>query len=132
MERSEMREHIFRMVFSYAFNSDQEMPQQMQLYFDQLDQEPKEEDMAYIRDKAQNVILKSEEIDEMHKEHVTGWKTSRMNKVDLSILRLAVYEMKYDEDVPVGVAINEAGELAKKYSGDEGPAFINGVLARLS
>ena len=69
--------------------------------------------MAYIRDKALNVILKSEEIDEMLNEHVTGWKTSRMNKVDLSILRLAVYEMKYDEDVPVGVAINEAVELAK-------------------
>ena len=68
----------------------------------------------------------------MLNEHVTGWKTSRMNTVDLSILRLAVYEMKYDEDVPVGVAINEAVELAKKYSGDEGPAFINGVLARLS
>ena len=132
MKRTEMREHIFRMVFSYEFNSDQEMPQQMQLYFEQLDQEPKEEDMAYIRDKALNVILKSEEIDEMFNEHVTGWKTSRMNKVDLSILRLAVYEMKYDEDVPVGVAINEAVELAKKYSGDEGPAFINGVLARLS
>ena len=132
MKRTEMREHIFRMVFSYEFNSDQEMPQQMQLYFEQLDQEPKEEDMAYIRDKALNVILKSEEIDEMLNEHVTDWKTSRMNKVDLSILRLAVYEMKYDEDVPVGVAINEAVELAKKYSGDEGPAFINGVLARLS
>ena len=132
MKRTEMREHIFRMVFSYEFNSDQEMPQQMQLYFEQLDQEPKEEDMAYIRDKALNVILKSEEFDEMLNEHVTGWKTSRMNKVDLSILRLAVYEMKYDEDVPVGVAINEAVELAKKYSGDEGPAFINGVLARLS
>ena len=56
----------------------------------------------------------------MLNEHATGWKTSRMNKVDLSILRLAVYEMKYDEDVPVGVAINEAVELAKKYSGDEG------------
>lgn len=132
MKRTEMREHIFRMVFSYEFNSDQEMPQQMQLYFEQLDQEPKEEDMAYIRDKALNIILKSEEIDEMLNAHVTGWKTSRMNKVDLSILRLAVYEMKYDEDVPVGVAINEAVELAKKYSGDEGPAFINGVLARLS
>ena len=132
MKRTEMREHIFRMVFSYEFNSDQEMPQQMQLYFEQLDQEPKEEDMAYIRDKALNIILKSEEIDEMLNEHVTGCKTSCMNKVDLSILRLAVYEMKYDEDVPVGVAINEAVELAKKYSGDEGPAFINGVLARLS
>ena len=133
MKRTEMREHIFRMVFSYEFNSDQEMPQQMQLYFEQLDQEPKEEDMAYIRDKALNVILKSEEIDEMLNEHVTGWKTSRMNKVDLKYPKTCrSMRWKYDEDVPVGVAINEAVELAKKYSGDEGPAFINGVLARLS
>ncbi len=55
-----------------------------------------------------------------------------MNKVDLTILRLAVYEMKWDEDVPVGVAIDEAVELAKKYSGPDGPSFINGVLARLA
>ena len=68
----------------------------------------------------------------MLNEHVTGWKTSRMNKVDLSILRLAVYEMKYDEDVPVGVAINEAVELAKKFGGSEAPAFINGVLGKLA
>ena len=132
MKRTEMREHIFRMVFSYEFNSDQEMPQQMQLYFEQLDQEPKEEDMAYIRDKALNVILKSEEIDEMLNEHVTGWKTSRMNKVDLSILRLAVYEMKWDDEVPVGVAINEAVELAKMFSSDEAPSFINGVLGKIA
>ena len=55
-----------------------------------------------------------------------------MNKVDLSILRLAVYEMKFDDDVPVKVAINEAVELAKRFSGDEGPAFINGVLGKLA
>lgn len=60
-----------------------------------------------------------------------GWKTGRMGKVDLTLIRLAVYEMKYDEDVPVGVAINEAVELAKKYGTDESPAFINGVLAKL-
>ena len=132
MKRTEMREHIFRMVFSYEFNSDQEMPQQMQLYFEQLDQEPKEEDMAYIRDKALNIILKSEEIDEMLNEHVTGWKTSRMNKVDLSILRLAVYEMKYDEDVPVKVAINEAVELAKKFGGDDSSSFVNGILGKIA
>ena len=55
-----------------------------------------------------------------------------MNKVDLTILRLAVYEMNWDEDVPTGVAIDEAVELAKKYSGEEGPAFVNGVLAKLA
>ncbi len=53
-----------------------------------------------------------------------------MNKVDLAILRLAVYEIKWDEEVPVGVAINEAVELAKRFSGEDGPAFVNGVLAK--
>ena len=55
-----------------------------------------------------------------------------MNKVDLTILRLGVYEMKYDEEIPEKVAINEAVELAKKYGGDESPAFVNGVLAHVA
>lgn len=55
-----------------------------------------------------------------------------MNKVDLTILRLAVYEIQWDEDVPAGVAINEAVELAKKYSGEEGPSFVNGVLGKIA
>ena len=65
-------------------------------------------------------------------ETAEGWKVSRMGKVDLTILRLAVYEMKYDEDVPVKVAINEAVELSKKFSGDDSPAFINGILGKLA
>ena len=55
-----------------------------------------------------------------------------MGKVELTILRLAVYEMKYEEDIPTGVAINEAVELAKKYGTDDSPAFINGVLAKIA
>ncbi len=133
MRRSELREHIFKMVFSYEFNSDSEMPRQMQLYFEQLESgEPKEADMEYIRTKALAVILKAEELDALINENTRGWKTVRMNKVDLSILRLALYEMRWDDDVPESVAINEAVELAKKYSGDEGPSFINGVLAKLA
>ena len=54
-----------------------------------------------------------------------------MGKVELTLLRLAVYEMKYDDDIPVGVAINEAVELAKTFGGDGSPAFINGILAKL-
>lgn len=123
------------MIFGYEFNSDAEMPEQMQLYFEQLDEEdgvPTEAEVTYIRDKALNVILKTEEIDEMLNTNTKGWKTGRMNKVDLSILRLAVYEMKWDDEIPEGVAIDQAVELAKKYSGDDGPSFINGVLAKLA
>lgn len=131
MRRSELREHIFRMVFGLDFTKEEEIPEQIQLYFDQLE-DVKEEDMEYIRTKAEHIVEKQEEIDDMINTHTKGWKTTRMNKVDLSILRVAVYEMRWDDDVPVGVAIDQAVELAKKYSSDEGPSFINGVLAKLA
>ena len=60
-----------------------------------------------------------------------GWKLNRMGKVELTILRLALYEMLYDDQVPGKVAINEAVELAKKYGGAESPQFVNGILAKL-
>ena len=72
------------------------------------------------------------EIDELLNENAKGWKTARMNKVDLTILRLAVYEMKWDEDVPDGVAINEAVELAKRFGGESSSSFVNGILGKLS
>lgn len=71
------------------------------------------------------------ELDKKIDEVAEGWKTRRMGKVELSILRLAVYEMKYDEEVPEKVAINEAVELAKKFGGSDAPAFVNGILAKL-
>ena len=131
MKRTEAREHIFKMVFGLEFNTADEMPQQLEMYFDQLE-EAKEKDREYIQNKAQAVAEHIEEIDRLINEHTTGWKTTRMNKVDLTILRLAVYEMKWDDDVPVSVAINEAVELAKRFGGDESPSFINGVLARIT
>ena len=131
MKRTELREHIFKVLFGVEFNAEQEMPEQLQLYFEQLE-ETREKDLDYIRTKSSKIAEKIAEIDSLINEHTTGWKTSRMNKVDLTILRLAVYEMKWDEDVPTGVAIDEAVELAKKYSSDEGPAFINAVLGKLA
>lgn len=131
MKRTELREHIFKMVFGTAFNELEELPEQIGLYLERLES-AKEKELQYIQKKSQDVASKLLEIDAQINEHATGWKTSRMNKVDLTILRLAVYEMKWDEDVPVGVAIDEAVELAKRYSSKDGPAFINGVLAKLA
>ena len=119
------------MVFGLEFNEETEMSDQMKFYFAQLE-DAREKDLEYIQRKAEKIAQKTEEIDALINSHTKGWKTSRMNKVDLTILRLAVYEMKWDEDVPVGVAIDEAVELAKKYSGSEGPSFVNGVLAKLA
>ena len=131
MKRSESREHIFKLVFGLEFNAEEEMPQQLELYFDQLE-EAKEKDREYIQKKAQAVAEHKEEIDKLIGEHTTGWKTTRMNKVDLTILRLAVYEMKWDDNVPEGVAINEAVELAKKFGGSSSSSFVNGVLGKVA
>ena len=130
MKRTELREHIFKMLFGVEFNAGEDMPEQLELYFGQLEGAG-EKDLDYIREKVQKIASKVEEIDALINEHTTRWKTSRMNKVDLTILRLAVYEMRWDEDVPTGVSIDEAVELAKKYSSEDGPSFVNGVLAKL-
>lgn len=131
MGRSELREHIFKMIFGLEFSKNEQINEQLELYLDQL-VDVQEKDYDYMLEKAKGIAGKVAEIDQIINENTTGWKTSRMNKVDLSILRLAVYEMKWDEDVPVKVAINEAVELAKRFSGEEGPAFINGVLGKIA
>lgn len=131
MSRTELREHIFRMLFRVEFNNVEEMKEQEQFYFEELE-EATGKDQKYILNKYRAIDEKKEEIDKLLNEVTEGWKTSRMNRVDLTILRLATYEIKWDEDVPTGVAINEAVELAKKYSSDDGPAFVNGVLAKVA
>ena len=85
-----------------------------------------------IAAKYEKVAEKIAQIDEMINEKTEGWKTSRMGKVDLAILRLAVYEIVFDDTIPNPVAINEAVELAKKFGRDESPKFINGVLAKFT
>ena len=93
MKRTEQREHIFKLIFGADFNEEAEQGTQAELYFEQIEGAT-EKDMQYISEKAQKVVEKIDEIDAMINEHTTGWKTGRMNKVDLTILRLAVYEMK--------------------------------------
>lgn len=131
MGRSELRQHIFKMLFLIEFNGKDEMPEQIEFYLDMIE-ELSDTDREYIVKKHAAIVEKVEEIDEILNTQTTGWKTTRMNKVDLTILRLAVYEIQWDEDVPAGVAINEAVELAKKYSGEEGPSFVNGVLGKIA
>lgn len=134
MKRRELREHIFELLFRVEFNGQEEMPEQVSMFVDDMKEETEvqAEDEAYISGKYAKIVEKLSEIDAMLDEVSKGWKTSRMGKVDLTILRLAVYEMKFDEDIPEKVAINEAVELSKKFGGDDSPAFINGVLAKLA
>ncbi|MCR5398051.1 MAG: transcription antitermination factor NusB [Lachnospiraceae bacterium] len=129
MTRRKLREQIFKLLFRVEFNSLDEMDEQCRLFFETDDVEAEPADEEYIKSKYDSIVAKLEDIDKAVNERTKGWTTTRMSKVDLTIIRLAVYEMLYDPDVPEGVAINEAVELAKKFGQDESYSFVNGVLS---
>lgn len=131
MTRSIMREHIFKVLFRIEFHAADEFDAQIRLYFDELPS-VKDEELSYITEKSKKIEECIEELDEKINSISEGWPTNRLGKAELTIMRLAVYEMLYDEDIPVNVAIDEAVELAKKYGADNAPSFINGVLAKLT
>ncbi len=131
MQRREQREHIFKMLFQIEFNDPADMPDHVRLYVDSLEN-ASEKDREYIQKKYEAVVSRIPEIDEMINSSAKGWKVSRMNKTDLSILRLAVYELKWDEEIPTGVAINEAVELSRRFGGGASPSFVNGILGKLA
>ena len=130
MTRREIRGQVFKMLFRVEFYNQEEMSEQIALCEDDACSW-KEKDKTYIFEKVEKISEKLEEIDAKINEVSEGWKTGRMGKVDLTLIRLAVYEMLYEEDVPAKVAINEAVELAKQYGTDNSPSFVNGVLAKL-
>ena len=132
MNRSELREHVFQLLFRVEFNPMEDMAEQKELFVTGSEQLEKSKDADFVRDKYERIAEKLPEIDKMINEQTVGWDTSRIAKVDLAILRLAIYELKFDESVPTGVAINEAVELAKKFGQDGSPAFVNGVLAKFA
>lgn len=134
------------MLFSADFYpTAEEAMAQLEQYFqspeeDDLDQsgilqvlhkvELKPADSEYLQERTARILEKIPEIDEKLNKAAAGWKTKRMGKVELTLLRLALFEMLFDETVPTKVAINEAVELAKKFGGKDSPAFVNGILAK--
>lgn len=131
MGRREIREHIFKLLFLKEFNSAEEMYGQMSMYFEGV-QDLEEKDRTYMEKKYESICQNMQKIDSILEETSKGWKLSRMNRADLSVLRLAVYEMNYDEEVPVKVAINEAVELSKRFGGEESASFVNGILGKIA
>ena len=132
MSRRELREQIFKLLFRIEFNAKEEMQEQVGLFFEEEENQADVADTAYITEKFEKVYDKLEEIDTALNEKVEGWNTGRMGKVDLTVLRLDVYEIMFYEEIPTGVAINEAVELAKKFGQDTSPSFVNGVLAKFA
>lgn len=129
MTRRELREEIFKIIFQTDFHSKEELEAQATLFLEDAGYSTK--DREEILEKCSEIFDHVEELDATINAVVEGWKTTRMSKVDLSLIRLALYEMKYDK-TPKGVAINEAVELAKQYGTDHSSGFVNGVLAKFN
>lgn len=130
MTRSIIREHIFKILFRAEFYNKEELTQQAEYYVSELSN-AKDKEIEYIKDKTLAIIDNLPEIDEIINENSDGWPTNRLGKAELTIMRLAVYEIRFDEEIPDGVAINEAVELSKKYGSDNSSSFVNGVLAKI-
>ena len=130
MTKREEREHLFILLFCKDFHDVAELKEQVELY--QTQQEiVNEEEFAPVKKKLEAIVAEEGTIDMILSEASSGWRLNRMGKAELTILRIAVYEIRYDEDVPDKVAINEAVELAKKYGNDTSYGFVNGVLAKI-
>ena len=130
MTRRVLREHIAQMLFGVEFHEKDDIEEQAQGYIEGLE-ECTDKDAEYMLTKLKKIVDVIDDIDKVIEEASVGWKLNRMNKLDLTVLRLAVYEIQYDEDIPDKVAINEAVELAKKFGGESSPSFVNGILAKI-
>lgn len=128
--RTELREATFLILFRLDFYPQEDIKWQIKNFFEGEDAFT-EEEKVFIGNKILNIVDVIESIDAGLNEVSVGWKVKRMSKVDLTILRLAYYEITYDENVPVSTAINEAVELAKSYGEDSSPSFVNGILAKV-
>ena len=128
MNRTAIREQTFKLIYSLEIQKQEDLEEAIELY-EESNQITDEKAKAYIADAVFGIEKNKDEIiHQIEKNLKSDWKLARISKIDLTILKLAIYELKYTE-IPFKVAINEAVELAKKYGEDSSKNFVNGVLA---
>lgn len=128
MSRRVSRETVMKLLYQSEFHNEAISKEKNEIF---EDNSGSDSEKAYIERVCSGVSEKKAELDAVIESHLKGWKISRISKVDLSILRTAVYEIKYLDDIPISVSINEAVELAKKFSTSESASFINGLLSNI-
>ena len=128
MNRTAIREQAFKLIYSLEIQKQDNLEEAIELY-EQSNEISDEKAKAYIKDAIFGIEKNKEDIlQQIEKNLKSDWKLERISKIDLAILKLAIYELKYT-DIPFKVAINEAVELAKKYGEDASKNFVNGILA---
>lgn len=130
MNRTEMREYAFKLIYSLQIQKKENLEEQIQLYIES-NNITNNNAITYIKDAILGIEKNKEEILEKIKNNLKAdWKIERISKIDLSILELAIYEINYKK-IPFKVVINEAVEIAKKYGEDTSKNFVNGILASI-
>lgn len=130
MSRKLAREAAMKLVYQMDING-AESQEVLDSFFENSEEEIDSEDRSYIVNCVSGVKENIKNIDEYIEKYLKGWKMNRISKVDLAIMRLSIYEMTKRQDVPNIVAVNEALEIAKKFSGEKASVFINGILGKV-
>ena len=130
MSRKDARDNAFKCVYEYEFNKEKSIEDILKFCYEENEVNVSEKE--YIDEVVRGVAKNLEKIDENILKHLKNWSMSRIAKIDLAILRVAIYEITYMSDViPYKVSINEAVELAKKYGNPDSKSFVNGLLAKV-
>ena len=130
MDRTEVRTNVFKILFQLEARPLEDSEEVMDLYCEQ-NGITKSRDVRQIKERVSGILPHLEEIDAQIEKYSNGWKKNRLGKAELAILRLAVYEILWDEKVPSAVAANEAVNLCKNYAQEKAPTFVNGILAKV-
>jgi N utilization substance protein B len=131
MSRKKSREVAMELLFQMSINKEQ-LEVTINNFIENTDYDMNEIDMEYVTKVLQGVNDNMDNIDKAIEKYLINWKLNRVSKINLSILRVCTYELLFDEEIPSKVAINEALELAKKYSEESSVSFINGVLDKIN
>ena len=131
MKRSAIREQAFKLIYSLEIQKNENLEEQIEIYLEENELQNNNNAKNYITDAVLGIEKNKEEIiTNIEKNLKPDWKIERISKIDLAILKLAIYEIKYKE-IPFKVVINEAVELAKKYGEETSKNFVNGILASI-
>lgn len=130
MNRKLSREKAMELLFGMTLSKDT-MEDAVEAFVENYEGDIKEIDLTYVKQVLIGVNNNKEAIDKVIQDNLHNWKIERISKVNLSILRIATYELLYDKEVPRGVAINEALEITRRYSDEKSVSFINGVLDKV-
>lgn len=128
--RRQAREWVVQFLFQTEFNSE-ELDRALNDFWDDEEKKPQDRDRNYVNEVIRGVIDQQVQIDRKLKRYTNNWDVDRLGALDRTVLRVAVYEMFFRDDVPPVVSINEAIEIAKAYSGQKSSRFVNGVLDRI-